>query len=419
MRELNTEGYFWLVSDPDNEVAGRLSYDEESGAVLDLIGAFSKTVDFLEFSGESVRIHGVAGGHLYTLDECSQLNKNTTYPGFVREKYRVSRVLDGGHFGDGELLKFNSLELQMDHLRAWVGKSGTQVEVTRDNASKGIERIHIAHVPLEVMTGSSCLGDLEIRFPYRFHPYDSGVTSVTQDCAFRVRFGNELTLKDIEPACYALRNLVTIGVDVPTRITHINVKSTKGKWVALYFRLGSRGAQANTNRDTHPAEMLFTFEHIGGLRGIASWLDVSERYGTVIRSLLSNWYLPGLYGDIRFLNAAIAAEALERIRTQNQNVNFRRALLNLAKRAGDTFQALVNDIESWSREVTQVRVNQVVHRGLGEDIDPLRLRDLTESLEYLVVLCLLRECGVPETTFSSIQQHGRFVRLADWLREVQ
>ena len=37
--------------------------------------------------------------------------------------------------------------------------------------------------------------------------------------------------------------------------------------------------------------------------------------------------------------------------------------------AGDTFEAQVGDVESWSKEVARVRVSHVIHLGLGGDID--------------------------------------------------
>ena len=416
LEELDVDGLFWLATVPDDKVAGRLSFNDESGAELDLIGAFSGVADFTELSGEPVRIQGVADAKRITLDECFQVGKSMTMPGFVREKYRVTSVLVGAHFDYGELLKFNSLQLQMEHLRAWVDKSGTQVSITSDDASKRIERIQITHEALEMVTGSSYIGELAIHFPWSFHPNNSGKTSITQGCLFGVQFANRLALEEIVQACFSVRDLVTIAVDVPTTISDITLYPTREERVKLHIRNGGQRPQAKANSDVHPAQMLFTFDDIGGLRGIASWLKYSERYETVISSLMGNWYLPGLYSDLRFLNAAIAAEALERIKTQKQILDFRRALLSLAKQAGDTFHALVNGIESWSREITQIRVNQVVHRGLGGDIDWSRLYDLTESLYYLVVLCLLKECGVPERAFSRVSQNGRFIELAKRLR---
>lgn len=170
-----------------------------------------------------MRIQGVAGAKLFTLDECRQTDQSITVPGFVREQYHVQSIFVGAHIDPDGSLEFVSVQLQMDHLRTWVGRTGTRVDRTPGDNSKGIRQIRITYEPLE---------------------------------------------KD--------------------------------------------------------------------------WL-----------------------------------------------------------------------------EVVKVRVNQIVHRGLGRDIDGSRLYDLTESLYYLVVLCLLKECGVPVSAFSNIKQHQRFRQLGHRLSGLQ
>ncbi len=417
METLDVDGLFWLASDPENTEAGRLTFTDESGAELDLIGSFSGVTDFGQMLDTPVRIQGVAGAKLFTLDECRQTGQSITVPGFVRERYRVQSILVGAHINHGESLEFISVQLQMNHMRAWVGKTGTHVDIKPGDDSKGISKVVVTHEPLEEVTGSSNIGELEISFPFRFHPDDSGKTWIMQNCQFGARFTNYSTLEEVLQVCSALQDLVTIGVDAPTTITSLALNTVNDDRVELYARF--RGSQVLAKiRDVHPAEMMFTFDHIGGLSGIAGWLEVSQRYGAVIGSLLSHWYLPSLYEENRFLNVAIAAEAVERIRTREQDLKFQHALERLAENAGDTFEALVDDVKSWSREVVQVRVNQIVHRGLRGDIDGSRLYDLTESLYYLVVLCLLRECGVSENAFSNIKQHQRFKQLGHRLRRL-
>ena len=411
METLDIDGLFWLASEPEDKVAGRLTYGDENGAELDLIGSFSGITDFEKIFGDSVRIQGVAGSKLLTLDGCHQSSQSLSFPGFVRERYYVSSTFVGAHFSHGESLEFVSIRLSMDHLRAWVGKTGTHVDITPSDDSKGISKVVITHESLEKMTGFSHIGELEISFPVRFHPNDSGKTWIMQNCEFGTRFSNHLSLGDVIQFCAAIQDLVTIAVDAPATVTGLTLETSNNESVEMYARLRGNQVQAKT-RDVRPAEMMFTFDHIGGLSGIAGWLEVSQRYGAVIGSLLGHWYLPSLYEENRFLNVAIAAEAVERIRTQEQDLKFQPALERLAENAGDTFEALVDDVKSWSRELVRVRVNQIVHRGLRGDIDGSRLYDLTESLYYLVVLCLLKECGVPENAFSNIKQHQRFRQLA-------
>ena len=418
MEALDVDGLFWLASNPEDKEAGRLTFSDESGAELDLIGSFSGITDFGKIFGDPVRIHGIAGNKLLTLDGCHQSSQSISMPGFVRERYYVPSTFVGAHFSHGESLEFVNVHLQVDHLRAWVGKSGTHVEITSGEDSKGISKVVITHEALEKVTGSSHIGELEISFPFRFHPDDSGKTWIMQNCEFGTRFSNRLSLEDVKQVCAAIQDLVTIGVDTPTTVNGLTLETADNERVELYARIRGSLLQVKT-KDVHPSEMMFTFDHIGGLSGIAGWLDVSKRYGAVIGSLLSHWYLPRLYEENRFLNVVIAAEAVERIRTQEQGLNFQRALERLAKDAGSTFEALVDDAESWSKEIVRVRINQIVHRGLGGEVEGSRLYDLTESLYYLVVLCLLRECGVPENAFSNIKQHQRFKQLGHRLSGLQ
>ena len=333
METLDVDGLFWLASDPENTEAGRLTFTDETGAELDLSGAFSGVTDFGQILDAPVRIQGVAGAKLFTLDECRQTGQSITVPGFVRERYRVQSILVGAHIDHGESLEFIRVQLQMNHLRTWVGRTGTRVDRTLDDDSKGIRKIRITHEPLEKIIGSSYIGQLEISFPYRFHPDDSGKTWVMQNCQFGTRFSKKLSLQDVIQVCTAIQDLVTIAVDAPATVTGLTLETADNEKVELYARIRGSLPQVKT-KDVHPSEMMFTFDHIGGLSGIAGWLDVSKRYGAVIGSLLSHWYLPSLYEENRFLNVAIAAEAVERIRNREQDLKFQHALERLERMQG-------------------------------------------------------------------------------------
>lgn len=168
----------------------------------------------------------------------------------------------------------------------------------------------------------------------------------------------------------------------------------------------------------HPHQMLFTFEDIGGLEGIAQWVGIAKKYETVMGSLVSHWYLPRLYSEHRFFNACTAAEAMRRIQLQKQTFNFGNELKLLALQAGKPFEALVGDTDAWRKKVIQARVNYVVHPGLQKVRAADGLYPLSESLYFLVVMCLLRECGVPEETVDRVCQYQRFRILTRQLKDV-
>ena len=415
MESLDVDGLFWMTSNPEDKVAGRLTYSVDSGVELDLIGSFGGLSTFGKDSGESVPIEGIAGNRLITLDGCLQVGESLEVPGFVRERYDVAFAFVGTHLSVDELVEFVGVHLQLDQLGAWVQKTGTQIERTLSEDGKGIKRFLIAHEPLEKLVDSSHVGELEITFPFHLQHDVFGKISIKQDYEFGIQFKDKPPLEDVLRVCATLQDLVTIGVDAPTVVTKLSLDTVRNKRVQLYGWTRDSHAKAQA-KQIHPTRMMFTFGQLGGLNSISAWLKVSDHYKSVTSLLVSHWYQPDLYEENRFLNIVIAAEMLERIRTQEQRVNLKAALKRFAAEVWDVFKSLVDDPDAWAAEIARVRNSQVAHRGLVEEIEGHRLYDLTESLYYLVVFCLLKECGVSADVFSSIQQHRKFRRLALNLR---
>ena len=323
---------------------------------------------------------------------------------------------------------FTGVHLKLRHLDNWVRKTGTVVDIAHDDQSGGMRRIQVTTNLLEKEVVSSDVGELELIFTYKFNPNPFHTTTLTQSAVLGVQFNEPRTLEDTFEICNALRNLVTIGVDAPAFVTEASVthsdfvrESLGGKVLPLRLGLYTRGLGDSIQSEVtniHLRTMLFTFDDIGGLNGMAQWLKTSAKFRPVIDSLLSHWYLPSIYTENQFLNIIIAAEALERIRLDTQRFDFAKGLERLVAVAGDPFKALVQDVQLWVREIVRVRVNNLVHPGLRRDIEGARMLWLSESVYFLVVLCLLRECGVSEGTLSNMKRHQRFSLVAEQLRGV-
>ena len=135
----------------------------------------------------------------------------------------------------------------------------------------------------------------------------------------------------------------------------------------------------------------------------------------MIDALLSPEYKSPWYVESRFFDAITAAETFARIQGQYEHVN-RYKIKQLGRGAGDPFEALVGDVDKWADRVWDARRDDLVHRGLSE-AKPLPLYTMSESLYFLVVLSLLKECGAPGGAFTSIQNHHRFRRCSEEWRE--
>lgn len=265
---------------------------------------------------------------------------------------------------------------------------------------------------------------LELQFPYQLTP-DPFDPTIRQFAAITIEFHALVRLEEAIAPCAALQDLVTIGLDSPAAITHVSLthtdverEMTDGRImpdpIELHERL--RGGQiVQKERNPHPVTMLFTFDHIGGLDGVAKWLRVTRKFNPVVGTLLGHQYLPSIHIENRFMNVVIALEALERIREQKQHVKLKAALCRAVEYAGTIGSDLVGCSKRWAKEVQDVRVLNVVHRGLNEDMNVLRMYELSESIYILTVINLLQECGIDQSMLSNIRSHDRYRLAAEGL----
>lgn len=422
MNGLDADGLFWLANKPDNKVAGHLKSDGRQGSELTLIGSFSD-LDLLgsELS-KSVRILGFVGNRQVTLDSCIQTKSTRSYPGSASETYHVPIVLEGAQFEENKVLMFNGFKLQLWHLDHWIDLTGIERSYHRSNDETLTPKF--ACYPPSTKTIRTDYGTLQLEFGYTEKPGHFEF-KITEFRNFVLRFNESQSLNQLLQFSSAIQDLLTIGVDGLSTIEdltlfHADVKTKLNSGRVFHYpiklHLEYRGKDLTDDKKTiYNPQMLFSFDDIGGLDGIARWLETTEKFRPVIGALTAQWYRPRMYTENRFFNAVTAAETFQRIILQRQTVDLLEALYSLAEKAGKTFRGLVGDVDRWAKTVRDTRVLNVVHRGLNEDDEP-ELYLLSESLYFLVVLCLLQECGVPQDTLTKMQRHQRFRLLKEQIQ---
>ena len=234
MEELDIDGLFWLATNPDNKVAGRLKFDSASGAELDLIGALlgipSDGIVTPEVTCDDKRrprIQGVAGRRQITLDRCLRVEQNLEFPGIHREKYSAPIVITGHYFGEDDLLEFSSVLVSLRHLEYWVNKSGVEVEYISEDGLNHIKQIHLTHTPVDRLATTTNIGDLELCFGWKLKGDHVVQSTIEQSCGFYLRFSEARSLEDTQKTCSALKELVAIGLNTPSSITEITLELPK------------------------------------------------------------------------------------------------------------------------------------------------------------------------------------------------
>lgn len=461
MKELDVEGLFWPAANPDDRVAGRLRFDVASGAELDLIGSFGGPERILAADEAEIRILGVAGKRMLTLDGCLQAGSTLEVPGIHRTRYRPSLILSGAHFDEHEALDFSAISVQVRHLEHWVRRSGAVFKMVEDQARRDIKEISVTYTPVEQLTVSSALGELDLGFTWKVRGDHVVESAIDQGCYVRLRPSQSESLDELVKVAMAVQHVVTLAVDVPAPITTISLEHpdvtrtlpsgrTVHEQIELYAELQGGDAPPYAGH-RHAHEMLFTFDDLGGIPGLARWLEVSQSCEPVIGALLSHQYMPRMYAENRLQNIVFAAETFHRIRFPNRirpkgefrqlvsdlvravpnewqrwlreqlqysnEPRLKQRLLDLAGYAGDTFTNLVGDVNKWAENLKDVR-NRSVHRSAAR-VDPggPSMFYLAESAYFLVALCLLRDCGVSSEALAKIRDHQRYKWLAAHLRE--
>lgn len=388
-------------------------FDTIDGATLTVIDPSSTFGSSgLGLDDEHVRIVGLAGSEVVTLERCFLAGVSTKSNGLVERRYRVSAILSGAHFDANEPLKFTCVSLQLTNLVQWVGRSSLNVDLRPKAGSGEAERSRVSYALIAAIETNAKDGSIAVTFPVRWQTDYFSKFEVEHKCAIEYRFRKPELLAKIMEICNSLRNLVTICVRSPAAIldTRLN-HSDLDRPISLYTQWV--GASSSREQElVHRLNMPLTFDDIGGVEGIRAWLNLSNKYSELIALLVSHWYTPPLYQEQRYFNAIVAAEMLLRIRQGKQDIKLGVGLEGLTRDITSLFEPLVGDARAWTREVVQTRDNHVVHPGLRGNKDGLRLYLLSETIYALVVFTLLRECGVSIHSLKKSHDHRHFKRLA-------
>ena len=419
---LDTIGSFWPAARPEERLPGRLTFDPTDGGRLEVLGSFHDSQEVLArapaeadgsvsvgvatllgFDSPAIRILGDTTDGPVTLERClpTQLQMGG---GTSQSTYHIPLVLSGTHIPDGEPLLFQKAEFGIPHFVRWSRTSGLSPSLIVHDASRRLEEIRITYTPLLEATVELPHGQLLLHLPYRFHGDHIVESSIEQACTFELRFADPGGVVDALEAHHALQALLSIAVGTPVRVAETRVQSAGGPWLRLHTRGVGAGAHSSGVPKLDRSDVLFTYTDLGGLKGVGRWLTMSKKFWAAIAPLMSRWYAPDLYDELQFFSMVTAAEAFYRIRVQTRKREpLERMLKRLADLAGLPFQSMLGDVDGWATRVVRTRNEHVVHRGLGGEPDGESLYWLTGAVYVLVVLCLLRECDVPEENLPKSQ----------------
>lgn len=412
MKLIREQGVFWLADDEMNKVAGTLVFDGEEGGSLELVGALGVLSDSLSGIVSHEIIFGIVGSKLVTLLGCTELSRTHRFPGIGQQVFLLQTILIGAHLqSDG--LVFVSAEFSFDGGVHWVRESGLSVEPPRQ-VNPARAQLTVTESP----TTRSQLGadtlEHQVRTVLTGDHHEK--SEVIQESLFRVVFDKPQTLREVVGIMASVRDLISLSIGHRIPVNGLAVCSPKDEvetnlriWPRIEVHQSVVGKTGRKPTSRH--DFSFTFEDVQGVDGVAAWIRASDQHRSAIALLFASVDDSTPYQELRFLNALIAAEWIDRhfglneiepkkeFKSRKQRIlnslleedaeyvkdavananepRLRYRLSRLICDIGEEAETFVGDRTSWSATCSRVR-NHIVHRG-GQQVN----NDLAVPLVYL------------------------------------
>ncbi|GAB3816617.1 ApeA N-terminal domain 1-containing protein [Micromonospora zhanjiangensis] len=435
METLETAGHWWMLGEPGRRVPGILKFDLTSGGRLTLIGGLRRpedlavpermadgstrisiSEDLIARSGNYGRLHGECNGRAYTLEGCFQLrSRGGVFGPSYEEAIYVNHVYEGVWFSEGEPVGGNQLNFALDGLTEWVPQSGI-VQVFNDGAVVDAPQVELHASRLPQRTVALPDGG-ELWLSHGLSTSSPGSSAaLTENFSLAIHYERVIPIEDLLDKASDLQDLVSIATDRSAqygtiRVMHPDlVEDRGGRRRNESFTVWSAWTALRKD-DAKPLDrhsLFFTLDDIGGVAGLASWMQVTEKFRSALGRAMATKYAEKMYVSDRFLNRAAALEGFDRIKTgQSRGRTFVERISECISIAGAQFAELVCDPGKWATELKNHR-NEIAHhygRRMRQAVeDQLYISD---SAFWLLVFCLLREAGIEDAMFDKILSHQK------------
>lgn len=421
--ELRNRGYFYRPGDEAHPLPGELRADED-GIRVDLDGTWQGLAALMQLDAAYPVIHGVLrDSKRVTLFDVRQ--DQASLGGYPRESWWVGSAVAGALLPDD--LTFDQINLRLDHLADWYGKTGLRVEVEQD----GPRSVRITNVPAgEERADLDDGAQIAIGFGayWQRQPHHQAITErlyVVARCRTPIA-ARQLVTEYLVP----FRDLVTLATTVPAVVDEVNLRTplhtlvlreeTHELDVSYLHRLLQPEPALRQAGPLRPDRMLFQLDDWPGSFNelIKSWWQLRTEAAPALNLLLGLSYAPPRWSDTVALTWAQAIEAYHRIRFKGTA-----SVLRAQERHERVIASCSKDDRDWLR----VRLEHADEPSLARRISDVATRVraivapvLTQRKRFAGRLSSIRNTyahfgAVEEATGASAAELYDLAQVAQWV----
>jgi hypothetical protein len=455
MKSVDKLGLFWLPQSPEDSLSGRLIFDPAEGVRLNLVGTF----DAHASDDSHVTIHGWFGSDRVTIDDAWG-TKGFQAPGVPESSYRANRMLVGHHLAGDDLI-FHGAAFRLSGLNSWLDVSG--LETDRRVSAEDRVSYNITYTRPDPHVGAFSRGKVTAWFSAEFTMDDVDNFAINPKPLIRIEYDEPQPIETIIRDVARVQSLVIICTGLSVVLDELifttpTIKETMldgsesgaDKPIRLLAPPINYVKDADRKR-SHRHEMLLTYDDLGGIKAVARWLDVSEKFERPLEYFVSILLAKHIFVENRFLNVTFAAEAFHRLtiggsRTDdeeftgrldacvgaapddlqdwlreglihNNEPTLRKRLQDLARFAELATRPIIGKRDRWAYLSARVR-NEITHIGASSRmLGGGDLFYLSESVFDVLRMCMLQELGVPNDTLAEKSSKYAITWYKDRLQE--
>ena len=409
-------GLFWLRDDEDRKLWGTLYVNEVNESRLETFGSL---IDPAEETLHTIVGQIKSGQDWVTLIDCLPTNTQNWCPlrdgetDWSHQTCLVNKVVEGIGFEKGEEIAFEQATLSISSLPKWANPNIVKLDYGQRTIRPIRVNISIAERADET-TKVSFRGEevkISLRFLEKRESGRRGVITrilVEDHCLLIIEGsdGKKMSLDSNLSVAKAVLDLLSICCNETPTVTSFSAHQDKSnpRPAKLYVRM--RGYDAEMKEGyAYPA---LSLEDLGGIEGVARWIEVAEKYGAAVELLTSNWYNEKAYAEDALSRIYAAVEGLLSRKNNRNRANMNSAeLAKFVEEAIPSFSSITNRTsEEWAERVKEIRDQKISHSDPISTVvtDGRTMHVMTNVLYIAGASFLLREMGMGEN------QIGKYIR---------
>jgi hypothetical protein len=406
------QGEWWLPQNPDRRKKGDISFSEMEGIRLRLNGSFRDFDSPIPIMlGQKAElyptIHGFTPeGRELTIVDAYESHCNVNLAGYPTQECAAPMLVEGGHFKDFKSEKFSKVFLRLSHLPEWAGFPGFSLELP-PGEEDGKHVWHLMYSSPDEIVCTTSVGKV-VFFCIKQPPHTENLmqkATLSQETYIRVEPHVPMTFDDLQRQyIQPIQRFMTLATGEPNYMVSISLTQEAMESggdddvFEVFYNQSLRNPEADEN--IHPYHMLFTLKDIRDDldKVIDSWLRLHSELGPVCDLYFSVQFASHMFLEGRFLNMVHAAETYHRrcYKEHGKGPVLRKRMTDLLVKTGVAVDPLVQSRKDFVDKVVDTR-NYLTHYDPKKEkkaAKKIELYKLTETLSYIVQVCLLIEAGI-------------------------